>query len=116
MDRASFPTALPLPPSAINGESADRTAPVTDEDDLNERERERDSFERRGDPILSPLKDLLCLCVNLNGQSPLLQQQTDEKSPAEPLESETCVYEPPPRLKSSPFILIPFGSLTIKKK
>lgn len=40
LERASIPTAPP-PPSAINGESADRFAPIKDEDDLNQREMER---------------------------------------------------------------------------
>lgn len=64
----AFQQPQPLPPSAINGESADWTAPTKDEDDLHEKEwwesitrktvRERNSG-------LSPLRTFLCVSMNL---------------------------------------------------
>lgn len=56
----AFQQPRPPPPSAINGESADRTAPINAEDDLQQRvKREKDGqYEREDSFFLSPLEDL----------------------------------------------------------
>lgn len=64
----AFQQPQPLPPSAINGESADWSAPTKDEDDWHERERKeritRKTVRERNSG-LSPPRTFLCVIVNL---------------------------------------------------
>lgn len=62
----AFQQPQPLPPSAINGESADWSAPTEDEDDRHERKerKTRKTVRERNSGLSSP-RTFLCVSVNL---------------------------------------------------
>lgn len=66
-----------LPPSAINGESADWTAPIEDEDDLHEREKEMERIKREKEKTVREKEWEKTLVSRLWGPSSVSQFQCE---------------------------------------